>query len=178
MWGWLSGIADWLKAVWEAVTVIPEKISEFATSVGDWFIDLGDKLLSLPSIILDGIKGIFIPDTGYIQERFDSFLADTKMRFGINTDVFRDIFQGEQPVEDVKGDYQISGVGTFNLTFLDTSFFREGITYFRPLVRGFLVLLMVLYNIRQAIGFFGYDAGVVVGRSDHIAAEKRGQVEK
>lgn len=166
---------DWLKAVWEAIAAIPEKISELGASVGEWFTDLGDKLLSLPATILDGIKAIFIPDTGYIEEKFQAFLTDIKMKFGINIDVFKGLFGSERPVEDIEGDYSIPNVGTLNLKFFDTSFFVEGVTYFRPLVRGFLVLMMFLYHIKQVISFFGYDSGVVTGRTEHITAAKKGQ---
>lgn len=90
------------------------------------------------------------------------------MKFGIDTGFFSNLFSGESAVEDVDGNYTILGVGTFNLTFLDASWIVDGVTYFRPFIRGFLVLLMMLYHVKQLIGFFGYNAGVVQGRSDWV----------
>ena len=83
----------------------------------------------------------------------------------------------ETPVGDEYMDYYIPGVGNFEFKVLDTKFFVDGVTYFRPFIRGFLVLLMLLYHIRMLISFFGYDAGVVAGRSDGIAEAKKAQRE-
>lgn len=124
---------------------------------------------------MDGIKEIFIPDKEVLQSTFNDCVKDIKMKFGFDTSVFEDLFDGERPVEDVEGNYTISGVGTFKLKFLDTSFLKDGISFFRPLIRGFLVLMLLLYNIKQLIGFFGYDAGVVQGRSEYIQSERRQQ---
>lgn len=149
--------------------------SLIADSLKGFFDSVKDAILSLPTLILDGIKAIFIPDAEYIDTAFNGFLNELKMKFGIDTGFFESLFQGESAVEDVEGNYTIPGVGAFNLTFLDASWIVQGVTYFRPFIRGFLVLLMMLYHIRQLIGFFGYNAGVVAGRSDHIEMSKKGQ---
>lgn len=149
---------------------LPDKLKVF-------FTEVKDAVLSLPTLILDGIKAIFIPDEGYIQESFDSFLEEMKMKFNLDTSAFENLFQGEAPVSDVNVDYRIPGVGQFNLKVFESSYLSQGVGYFRPIIRGFLVLMMLLFHVKQLIGFFGYDAGVVSGRGDHIAAEKRGQRE-
>lgn len=128
--------------------------------------------MGLPTLILDGIKAIFIPDAEYIETSFNGFLSELKMKFGIDTGFFENLFQGESAVEDVKGNYSIPGVGAFNFTFLDASWIVTGVTYFRPFIRGFLVLLMMLYHVKQLLGFFGYNAGVVGGRSEWIEYTK------
>lgn len=190
LWGWLSGIVDGLETVWKAVTNLPQLISDklgsFFTQVKDavlslperlkgFFTEVKDAVLSLPLAILDGIRAIFIPDSGYIEDSFDSFLSEMKMKFNLDTSAFENLFQGEEPVSDVYVDYGISGVGNFNLKVFDTSFLAQGISYFRPIIRGFLVLMMLLYHVKQLIGFFGYDSGVVGGRSDHIRSAKESQ---
>lgn len=88
------------------------------------------------------------------------------MKFNFDTTVFESLFQGESAVTDKYVDYNIPGVGAFHLKVFDSKYLIDGVTFFRPFIRGFLVLLMFLYNVRQLIGFFGYDAGVVAGRSD------------
>lgn len=126
-------------------------------------------------MIGDAITDILVPDVAYIENAFNEFIDELKIKFGIDTEVFENLFTDEEAVTDVEGDYSISGVGTFNLTFLDTSFFVQGVDYFRPFVRGFLVLMILLYHIKQIVSFFGYDSGVVAGRSEHIASEKAKQ---
>lgn len=161
-----------IKSVWQAVASLPSLIAD---SLKGFFDSVKDAILSLPTLILDGIKAIFIPDAEYIDTAFNGFLTELKMKFGIDTGFFENLFQGESAVDDVQGNYTIHGVGAFNLTFLDASWIVQGVTYFRPFIRGFLVLLMMLYHVRQLIGFFGYNAGVVAGRSDHIEMSKKGQ---
>lgn len=143
-----------------------------ADSLKGFFDSVKDAILGLPTAILDGIKAIFIPDAEYIDNAFNGFLAELKMKFGIDTGFFEGIFRGESAVDDVKGNYSIPGVGAFNLTFLDASWIVQGVTYFRPFIRGFLVLLMMLYHVKQLLGFFGYNAGVVGGRSEWIEYTK------
>ena len=134
---------------------------------------------NLPSKIIDGmingIKAIFVPDTEYIDQKMDAFTDMLKEKFNFDTAIFEDLFQKEAPVTDVDMEYDIPGLGVMHLPVLDVSFFKQGIVYFRPYIRGFLVLMMFLYHIRQLIGFFGYDAGVVAGRSEHIKSARESQ---
>lgn len=135
-------------------------------------------ILDLPGQIVQGIKeaiqDIFIPDAEYIETRLNEFANDLKLRFNIDSVFFDNLFGVEKPVQDVYMDYAIPGVGSFNLKIFDTKYLIDGVSYFRPLIRGFMVLMMVLYNIRQIIGFFGYDAGVVTGRNEKIAEARKG----
>lgn len=94
------------------------------------------------------------------------------MKFGVDTGFFENLFTGEKAVDDIKGNVSIYGIGSFNSKFLDASFLVDGVSYFRPFIRGFIVLLMMLYHIKQIIGFFGYNAGVVAGRDEHISNSK------
>lgn len=93
------------------------------------------------------------------------------MKFSFDTEFFKNLFTDGQPVTDIEGDYYISGVGNFHLTFFDTKYFVQGVEYFRPFIRGFLVLLMALYNIKMVLGFVRQDAGVVTGKGVYVGAE-------
>lgn len=97
------------------------------------------------------------------------------MKFSFDTSFFENLFDGEQPVTDTYMDYDIAGVGSFKLKVFDAKFLVDGVTYFRPFIRGFLVLMMFLFHVKQLIGFFGYDAGVVTGRTEHIKSAKSEQ---
>ena len=121
--------------------------------------------MELPSRILNGIKDIFIPDVDALNLEFRSFLQELKMQFNFDTDFFENIATDGTPVQDVEGDYSISGVGTFKLKFFDTKFLYQGVEYFRPFIRGFIVLLLAFYNIKMLLGFIRQDAGVVTGKA-------------
>lgn len=83
-------------------------------------------------------------------------------KIGFSTDVLEDFANGieEKPVEDIKADYAISGVGTFKLTFFKSQFLRDGVEFFRPVIRGFITLLLLFYNYKMILTFIGQDPGM------------------
>ena len=168
MWGWLDGVVGGLKTVWETLTNLPQLIWNAIKggfdSLANWLHDIWDGIKELPTLILDGIKDIFIPDTLVLENRFNEFLDTLKFQFNFDTDFFTSVFDDEKPVTDITTDYFISGVGNFNLKMFDSKFFIDGVEYFRPFIRGFLVLLMAFYNVRMMLSFIRQDAGVVAGK--------------
>lgn len=81
------------------------------------------------------------------------------MKFNLDWGVFESLFNNESAVEDVEADYVIPGLGSFNLKFFDATFFVHGISFFRPFIRGFIVLLLLIYNIHHGLKLFGGDSG-------------------
>ena len=150
LWGWLDSVVSGLEDIWQTLT-------------------------NLPALIVEGIKGIFIPDTEYIDTAFQAFIDELAVKFNIDTTAFEGLFTDAEVVPDVYVDYNVPGVGNFNLKVFDASFLISGVEYFRPFIAAFLVLLLFLFHVKQLIGFFGYDAGVVTGRNDHISAAKSQQ---
>lgn len=127
----------------------------------------------MPSLILAGIKEIFVPDPETLQNSVDAFIETIEMKFGFDPTFMTNLFGGEQPVQDINADYHIAGLGTFNFKFLDTRFLYDGVSYFRPFIRGFVVLLMAIYNIRMALGFIRQDSGSVAGVAVEASEDKR-----
>lgn len=150
MWGWLNGITSGLETLWQEIT-------------------------NLPELIIEGIKGIFVPEEGAIETQFEAFMEEMQMKWNLDDSFFTGLFGSESAVSDITTEYSIPNVGTFNFKVFDSSFFVQGVSYFRPFIRGFLVLLMMLYHVKQLIGFFGYDAGVVTGRTEHIKSARENQ---
>lgn len=132
---------------------------------------MGDKIVNLPNTILDGIKGIFVPDEGAIEQAFYDFLRELEMKFNFNTEFFKGLFFDPDgtPLEgsavtDVKGEYEIPGVGKFNLTFMDSEFLYQGVEFFRPFIRGFIVLLLFMFHINSVLSLIGQDGGIKEGK--------------
>lgn len=94
------------------------------------------------------------------------------MKFSFDTEFFDTMFDDERPVTDVFADYTIPGVGKFNFKFFDTQYLYDGVTYFRPFIRGFVVLLMAFFNIRMILSFIRQDAGVVAGKAVSMSNKK------
>ena len=155
-----------------AASNIISNVSDGFRTIGDYLYNVFTAIVDLPELIFNGIKRIFIPDSDYINTAYSDFVRDLKLKFNLNTTVFESLFDSESAVEDIKTNYTILGVGTFELKMFDASYFRDAVAYFRPFIRGFLVLLMFLYHIKQLIGFFGYNSGVVDGRTEHIKESK------
>lgn len=89
-------------------------------------------------------------------------VSDIQRSFGLQVDSLDWLVNGitEEPITDTKAEYTIFGVGTFNLTFLDSSYLKQGIEFFRPLLRGFVVFLLILFNYKQLLTFIGQDPSI------------------
>lgn len=120
-----------------------------------------DAVTAIPSLILDGIREIFIPNTEHIDDIWSDTVDTISAKFGFVSYDLGDLFSQSKEIEDIQGDYTFYGLGTLNLTFFDTQYLKQGLLYFRPFIRGFIILLCVFYNIRQALGFFGYSSGEI-----------------
>lgn len=112
--------------------------------------------------IINGIKDIFIPDTEVIKGQFDSTIENIQRTFNLNIDSFEGLFNGisEQPVTDIKGEYNINGLGTMEITFLKADYLQQGVDFFRPFLRGFIILLLLLYHYKQVLTFIGQDPAI------------------
>lgn len=109
-----------------------------------------------------------------MKENFNAMVARVERSLGLQTDSlewFKNSIE-EQPIEDIDGEYYISGVGMFDLKFFDTQYLKQGIEFFRPLIRGFVVFLLVLYNYRNVLSFIGQDPSIA-----HNAYEKAKEAE-
>ena len=153
---------DWFESLFKSITSLPQEIGN---TLKVYFIDLTDVITDIPEFVLNGIKSIFIPDAAAIQDRFNEFLDDLKFKFNFDTEFFQNVVVDGRPVDDVEEDYYISGVGTLKLKFFDTSYFVQGVEYFRPFIRGFIVLLMMFYHVKQILSFIRQDAGVITGKA-------------
>lgn len=142
------------------------------SSLGSYIVDglsgilngILDGITNLPNLLLNGIKLIFIPDYNIISDTFSDFTESIGEKFGFNTSFFDKVLTDEEPVTDVEGDYNISGVGNLHLTFFDSSYLVQGVEFFRPIIRGFLVLLLAFFHIKSILSFIRQDAGVVTGK--------------
>lgn len=136
-----------------------ETLGNLFSTLWEWLTEIVDSILSLPSLIIDGIKSIFIPDTDQLKADFNNMLDSISNSFGISFDSIGDLSDSweETPATDIEKNYNIHGVGTLKLKFFDTKYLIQGIEYFRPLIRGFVVFLLLLYNYYQILTFIGQD---------------------
>lgn len=125
---------------------------------------LKETLSGLPALILDGIKDIFIPDTAVIEAEFNSLLDSIKMKLGIDIYDLDNLFQSSTAPTDIETTYD-GGLWSYTGKFVDMSWVVQGVEHFRPYIRGFVVLLLVFYNVRQALSMFGLSSGEIKSAS-------------
>ena len=83
------------------------------------------------------------------------------------------LFDKSAKPTDVTADYTIHGVGTMTLPFANYKFLADGVNFFRPYIRGLLVLLLFLFNVRQLMSLFGLSTGEIVGYSASKGGEDK-----
>ena len=152
---------EWVTWGFDAITSSLWGISDNFQYFIEWLDGLVTYLLDLPTLIVDGIKDIFIPDTEEINSTFNAAINSIQSKFGFQEFNFNAITSNSAQPTDIQESYYIYGLGNMNLTFFDTKYLIKGVEFFRPFIRGFIVLLLVFYNIRQYLSFIGHDLGAV-----------------
>ena len=171
MWGWLDSVVDGLASIWQSISDIPSKIAD---KLSNFFSDLKDAILGLPDLILEGIKGIFIPDTAEIEAKLDATVDNISSQLGVQFNTLDRLFDREVAPEDVTEEYNLPGVGKLQLKFFDTDFLISGIAMMRPYIRGFLVLLLIMFVWRQVITLIGQDPGIAAHSYNEYKSWKEG----
>ena len=180
MWNWLSSIVDFLAGIAENIAQVPELIWNYVkdipsqtwnfvsqipsmiwgffessfNNIGQFLSSIFDSIVSIPEQIFEFIKRIFIPDTDKIQKSIDLLSNKFREKFGLNSYDLSGIIGTESEISNHSGTVNICGY-EISATFLDVSYLIKGINTFRPYIRGFVALLLILYNINQLLGFIG-----------------------
>ena len=169
LWNSLSGILDFLASIvegiiqiplnlWNYIKEIPGQVWSFFesafSSLGDVVSNIWNAVKGIPDAIFEGIKRIFIPDTDKIQSSIDKLKDVAKSKFGVESVDLSGIRGVGTEISNHSGTVEILGY-SFTADFLDVSYLISGVTTFRPYIRGFIILLIFLYNINQFLHFIG-----------------------
>ena len=191
LWNWLSSIVSWLRScaesiiqipslIWQNVSSLPQLIWNFIKDIPKmvWNFfenafstvtgvvqNIFNSVVQIPDNILNGLKYIFVPDTENINSSIDKLVNNFKSAFGVNSYDTSNLFGTETEVGDITSTINIGGF-EFNTSFFDSSVFIKGVNTFRPAVRGFVVFLLILYNINQFLHFIGQQ-GLSLGSLIH-----------
>lgn len=126
----------------------------------DLFVDtlknIIDVILSIPKKVFNFIKRIFIPSRSVIDDALDSLKKSfNKLLFNYKLE---SISTGARKF----GDVSVTMRGK-KMVILDSSLIVSGVNKFRSIIRGFIVFLLILFNINQFLGFIGQPAISIVG---------------
>ena len=119
------------------------------SSFTDWFNNLGEKIENLPATIINGIKDFIVPDADFISEKV-AYLQETFAGLGVSSYDMSPIFEKEAPLDDLKVDMYGQ-----ELTIVRFDIANEAIGFFRKIIRGFITLLLVMYNYDMFMGLIG-----------------------
>lgn len=89
----------------------------------------------------------------------DSAITSISSRFGFQEFHLDSLANTSSAPTDISGNITIGGK-SFNVKFFDTKYLIQGVNYFRPFIRGFIVLLLLFYNYKMFLGFIGHSIGV------------------
>lgn len=174
LWNWLSSIVSWLRScaesiiqipslIWQNVSSLPQLIWNFIkdipqmvwnffensfNTVSSIIQNIFSTVVSLPENILNGIKFIFIPDTEHINNSIDNLVNNFKNAFGVNSFDISEVFGTETEIADQQATISVGGY-EFTLTVFNVKYLVRAISTFRPVIRGFIIFLLILYNINQ-----------------------------
>ena len=115
-----------------------------------------DGILAIPKAVGEFIKNLFVPKDG----EMDKALNILKSAFsGLSYSYeLTSLAIGSKEF----GDITCTLYGK-KVTILDASLVLKGVGYFRSIIRGFIALLLVLFNVNQFLGFIGQPAISIVG---------------
>lgn len=115
-----------------------------------------DGILSIPEAIGKFIKKLFIPEDGFLDGAMDRL---NKSFLGLLASYdLTALASGSKELTDVT--CVLYGK---KVTILDAGLVMKGISFFRSVIRGFIALLLVLFNINMFLGFIGQPAISIVG---------------
>lgn len=159
-----SLIRDHIKDIFsnmiDTVVSLPSKIKGYILDLRDTVLEklrsIIQGILDLPDKIGDAIMGLFLPSDGFIEGKIQHF-RDKLYSMGIDTYDMGSIFNTEQPFTDITCTIRGQTVIIVRMDVVD-----KVVKMFRPVIRGFMWLMLVFYNINQFLRFIGQE-GMTLG---------------
>lgn len=120
----------------------------------DWCSDIAESITEIPKLIAEKIERIFIPDTTEIQESIDDLKNRFQTAFGIGAVDLSEVMGTETKIVNQHGTIKYGNKSYTGVVF-DVKYIVKAVTTFRPYIRGFIVIMMMIYNINQFLNFIG-----------------------
>lgn len=141
------------------------------SSFASWFDNLGEKIANIPIAFVEGVgnllRELFIPDEEFINEKV-TYLSEQFSTLGIATYDMSSIMGKEKPLEDIT--CTIMGK---TVTIVRMDIVNSAVLKFRAVIRGFIALLLVMYNYDMFMGLIGQQ-GMQLGSMIQFARRKGG----
>lgn len=153
-------IKDIFSNMIDTVVSLPSKIKGYIVDLRDTVLEklrsIMQGIIDLPDKMGDAIIGLFLPSDGFIEGKVQHF-RDKLLAMGIDTYNMGPIFNTEQPFTDITCTIRGQTVIIVRMDVVDMV-----VKKFRPVIRGFMWLMLVFYNINQFLRFIGQE-GMTLG---------------
>jgi hypothetical protein len=131
-------------------------IGELVGGFTDWFNSIISGIGNIVNYLNPASDSFFlkvalIPSDGYLSDRYTEFQSDMLSWLGYSD--FASFLDSIQGVTSSEGTYtatiDVYGVGSFNQTFVDTSYYNANKTWIYTVIRGVLAVMAYIYNLNQ-----------------------------
>lgn len=136
------------------IDYIPEPEPTFEDRVIEYLHNILEEIKRIPHDILEGIReilsDIFIPNSSDIEADINDLKKSIFDSVGFDIEELEATLSNveSEPIQDVYIDLKI-GDSTQRVKVFDTKFLIVGVNYFRPYIRGFIMLLMFFFVLNQ-----------------------------
>lgn len=159
----MSSIVDFLAGIIESISQIPLSLWHYVkeipgqvwgffesafSSLGDVVSNIWNAVKGIPDAILDGLKWLFVPSEDSINQSIQTLSNTFKSTFGIDSYDISNVFGTETEIANQTATINVAGF-EFTCVVFDVKYLVNAISTFRPVIRGFFVFLLLLYNINQ-----------------------------
>lgn len=107
-----------------------------------------NSVVQIPDNILNGLKWLFVPSEDKINKSIQTLSNTFKSTFGVDSYDISSLFGTETEIADQQATISVGGY-EFTLTVFNVKYLVRAISTFRPVIRGFIIFLLILYNINQ-----------------------------
>ena len=122
-----------------------------------------DHLIELPTTIkngiVNGIKELFIPSADYLEIKKSQLEASFTDLMGFDVNEVQKMFEADDTAEVIisgeNSTIHINGIGNIQFKTFDNKFLLDGLNRFRPIIRGFTVLMLAFFNLNQLLNIIG-----------------------
>lgn len=134
------------------------------TGIIGWLQSLWDGIISIPTKILEGLGSIlefiFVPNMEEFQYEFEGLMHSVSPNLNNYDDSASNIFGSwftdfTQEPQDIYISYDFGIFELNNFKIVDYEALKEAVEFFRPIINGFITLLMALYGYRELLSFIG-----------------------
>lgn len=128
----------------------------------DWCGNVAQSIADIPSLIIDGILDglayLFVPDNDVLETEVQRLVDTITLSTGVEIVDYSVIFGSPSDKLDAITGANVYGL-TGTLSYVRFDWLVYAVRWFKPYIRGFVVVLLTLYNINQLLAFL--DIGVI-----------------